>query len=61
MIKYATNFQMVMHAAEANVVKLGEDDYGLYDTSRSVRNSFGTSLMARGTKAEIEALTSTRA
>lgn len=56
MVKYATNFELVMHAATADVVQLGEDDYGLYDNSRSFRNGFRTPLMARGTKAEIGAL-----
>ena len=54
MVKYATKFQLVVFSPGASVVRFGPDDYGLY--GRGFRNDFGTSLMARGTEAEVRSL-----
>jgi hypothetical protein len=55
--KLVSQFQLMMALQEGGgtVVRLGDgDDYGLY--GRRVRNSFGTSLLARGSREELEAL-----
>ncbi len=56
MEKHATKFEMVMNAGNARLVALNReaDDYALY--APRFRNSFGTSMLARGTKAEMVAL-----
>jgi len=59
MEKYTSNFQLTMHARDADIVRLGVDregneDCGLYGSR--VRNDFGTSLLARGTREEMERL-----
>jgi hypothetical protein len=59
MTLYASRFQLAMLAGLGNVVRFGADDYGLYH--RQHRNAFGTSLMARGTEAELDALREGRA
>ncbi len=35
-----------------DIVRLGDDDYGLY--GRTLRNTFGTPLLCRGTLAQVE-------
>ena len=37
------------------MIQFGPDDFGLYCSARERRNRFGTSLAARGTRAEIAA------
>lgn len=49
---YTSLVSLILEGNSLKVVKLGDDDYGLY-AARLV-NSFGTPLMARGTKAEMD-------
>lgn len=48
---YKFRTQLVM-ARSVNVVRLGNDDYGVY-TSGTGNGEFGTPLMARGTEREV--------
>lgn len=59
MVKHASQFQLVMGIREESDYtlvdyKLDGSDCGLY--MRGFRNSFGTTLAVRGTRAELEAL-----
>lgn len=58
MEKHANNFQLAMYAGNAGLLAFSKegDDYGLYAKGKMFRNSFGTSLLARGTLAEMSAL-----
>jgi hypothetical protein len=49
---HATRFELAV--ADCYLVRLGDDDYGLY--GRRYRNRFGTPLMARGTAVELAGL-----
>lgn len=42
-------------AKTLDVIRFGDDDYGLYASARERRNGFGTPLAARGSRDEIMA------
>jgi hypothetical protein len=52
MERYYTSIISLVLDNNLAVVKLGENDYGVY--AGQLRNHFGTPLMARGTKGEID-------
>ena len=49
---YTSLVSLILEANDLTVVQLGDDDYGLY--AARLTNHFGTPLMARGTKAEMD-------
>jgi hypothetical protein len=54
MEKHVSNFQLIMTAPDADLINIGRGEYGLY--GHQIRNDFGTPLIARGTKEEMEYL-----
>lgn len=51
---YASKFQLAINRNTAYIIQWNKDECGLY--GRSFRNNFGTSLMAKGTRKEMEEL-----